>query len=153
MLSQNVTRKNDQPIVYAYRLLNKAKQNYSTIEKKVLVMVFSLHKFKHYLLGNKFVFYVDHMALVNLVNKPQVLGRITRWLLLLFLKYDFIVVYKPSKTHVVVDALLRLLNMIKPIGVFDQTIDASLFYIRPEWLNDVKEFMKIGQLEGTLSMQ
>jgi hypothetical protein len=43
--------------------------------------------------------------------------------------------------------------MIKPIGVFDQTIDASLFYIRPEWLNDVKEFMKIGQLEGTLSMQ
>ncbi len=70
MLSQNVTRKNDQPIVYAYRLLNKAKQNYSTIEKKVLVMVFSLHKFKHYLLGNKFVFYVDHMALVNLVNKP-----------------------------------------------------------------------------------
>jgi hypothetical protein len=28
-------------------------------------MVFALHKFKHYLLGNKFVFYVDHMALVN----------------------------------------------------------------------------------------
>jgi len=47
MLSQNVTRKNDQPIVYAYRLLNKAKQNYRTIEKKVLVMVFFLHKFKH----------------------------------------------------------------------------------------------------------
>jgi len=42
--------------------------------------------------------------------------------------------------------------MIKPIGVFDQTIDASLFYIRPEWLNDVKEFMKTRQLEGTLSM-
>ncbi len=33
-------------------------------------MVFDLHKIKHYLLGNKFVFYVDHMALVNLVNKP-----------------------------------------------------------------------------------
>jgi hypothetical protein len=35
-------------------------------------MVFALHKFEHYLLGNKFVFYVDHMALVYLVNKPQV---------------------------------------------------------------------------------
>jgi hypothetical protein len=33
-------------------------------------MVFSLHNFKHYLLSNKFVFYVDHMALVYLVNKP-----------------------------------------------------------------------------------
>jgi len=32
-------------------------------------MFFVLHKFRHYLLGNKFVFYVDHMTLVYLVNK------------------------------------------------------------------------------------
>jgi len=70
MLSQNIIRKSDQPIVHAFRLLNKGEQNYNTIEKKALAMVFSLHKFKHYLLGNKFVFYVDHMALVYLVNKP-----------------------------------------------------------------------------------
>ncbi len=68
MLSQNVTRKGDQPIVYAFKLLNKTKQNYNTIEKEVLAMVFSLHKFRHYFLGNKFVFYADHMALVYLVN-------------------------------------------------------------------------------------
>ncbi len=85
-------------------------------------MVFALHKFKHYLLGNKFIFYVDHMALVYLVNKPQVLGKIARWLLL-FLEYDFVVVYKPSGTHVNVDALSRLLDITKPIGVLDQTID------------------------------
>jgi hypothetical protein len=59
-------------------------------------MVFALHKFRHYLLGNKFVFYVDHMALVYLVNKPQVLGRIIRWLLL-FLKYDFTIMYKAKQ--------------------------------------------------------
>jgi hypothetical protein len=61
-------------------------------------MVFSLHKFQHYLLGNKFVFYVDHMALVYLVNKSHVSRRIAKWLLF-FLEYDFIVVYKPGKTH------------------------------------------------------
>jgi hypothetical protein len=33
-------------------------------------MAFTLHKFGHYLLGNKFVFYVDHMALVYLVKNP-----------------------------------------------------------------------------------
>jgi hypothetical protein len=33
---------------------------------KALIMVFALHKFKHYLLGNKFVFYVNHMTLVLL---------------------------------------------------------------------------------------
>jgi hypothetical protein len=54
MLSQNVIGKNDQLKVYASRLLNKGEQNYNTIEIKALAMVFSLHKFKHYLL----VFYV-----------------------------------------------------------------------------------------------
>jgi hypothetical protein len=53
-------------------------------------MVYALHKFRHFLLGNKFVFYVDHMAFAYLVNKPQVSKRITRWLLL-FLEYEFIV--------------------------------------------------------------
>jgi hypothetical protein len=70
MLSQNVTGKSDQPIMYAYRLLSSVEQNYNTTQKDVLAMVFSLHKFRHYLLGNKFVFYVDHTVLVYLVNKP-----------------------------------------------------------------------------------
>jgi hypothetical protein len=50
-------------------------------------MVYALHKLKHFLLKNKFVFYVDHLALVYLVNKPQVLRRIARWMLL-FLEYE-----------------------------------------------------------------
>ncbi len=62
----------------------------------------------------------------------------------MFLEYDFIVVYKPGRIHVVVNALLRLPNIIETIGVFNQTIDASLFYIKPEWLNDVKDFWRIG---------
>jgi hypothetical protein len=82
------------------------------------------------------------MAMVYLVNKPQVLKRITRWLLLFF-NYDFIMVYKPSKTHVVADALSRLLDSTKPIVVPNQTSYASLFYIGHDWLNDVKEFLKI----------
>jgi hypothetical protein len=56
------------------------------------------------------------MALVYLVNKPHVLERIAKWLLL-FLGYHFTVMYKPSKTHVFVDALSRLPNSTKPIGV------------------------------------
>jgi hypothetical protein len=91
MLFQNVTWKSDQSIVYAFRLLNRPKQNYNTTKREAIVIVFTLHKFKHYFLGNKFVFYVDHMPLVYLVNKPHVSRKIARWLLL-FLEYDFIVV-------------------------------------------------------------
>ncbi len=71
MMSQNLTRKSDKPMVYAFKLLNITKQNYCTIER-TLVKKFALHKFKHYLLGNKFGFYVNHMASVYLVNKPKV---------------------------------------------------------------------------------
>ncbi len=90
-------------------------------------MVFALHKLRHYLLGNKFVFYVYHMALVYLVNKPHVSRRIIRWSLL-FLEYDFTIMYKPSKTHVVADALLRLLDIIEPTGVPNQTINAFVLH-------------------------
>jgi hypothetical protein len=40
MLFQNIIGKSNQPIVYAYRLLNKVEQNYSTTKLEVLVMVF-----------------------------------------------------------------------------------------------------------------
>lgn len=58
----------------------------------MLAMVYVLHKFHCYLLGNKFVFYVDHMALTYLVNKPQLSSKIAKWLLF-FLEYDFIIIH------------------------------------------------------------
>ncbi len=93
--------------MYASRLLNSVQRNYTTIEKETLVMVYALHKFRHYLLGNWFVFYVDHIALVYLVNKPQVSSRIAKWLLLL-LEYDFKIVYKLGKSHLMANALSKL---------------------------------------------
>ncbi len=61
--------------------------------------------------------------------------------------------YKPRKTRVVADALSRLPNITKPTSVFDQTTNASLFYTKLEWLKDVKENLRIGQIENTLSVQ
>ncbi len=83
MLTHNPIGKYDQPIIYASRMFNKEKHNYTTIEREALTMVYAFYKFGHFLLGNKFVFYVDHMALVYLVNKPHVSRRIVRWLLFL----------------------------------------------------------------------
>jgi hypothetical protein len=61
-----------------------------------------------------------------LVNKPQVLGKIAKWLLL-FLEYDFKIVYKPSRSHLMADALSRLPNQAKLVGVPNQTTDVHLF--------------------------
>jgi hypothetical protein len=64
IFAQNLATEFDQLVMYAFRLLNSIKRNYSMIKREALAMVFALHKFKHYLLGNQFVVYVDHMAFV-----------------------------------------------------------------------------------------
>jgi len=73
--------------------------------------------------------------------------------LLLFLEYDLIIVYKPNKTHVITDALSKLPDITKLIGVHDQTTCVNLFYIELEWPNDVKTFLKTCQIESTLFIQ
>jgi len=70
ILAQNSTCQIDQLVMYSLRFFNYVEWNYTTIERKALVMVYALHKFKHYLLSNKLTFFVDHMTLVYLVNKP-----------------------------------------------------------------------------------
>jgi hypothetical protein len=70
MLAQNLDGGCDQPSVYASRLLSTIEQNYMITKQKVLAMVYDSHKFKHYLLGNNFVFFVHHMVLTYLVHKP-----------------------------------------------------------------------------------
>jgi len=96
-------------------------------------MVYALHKFRHYLLGNKLIFYVDHVALLYLVQKPQVLGKITHWLLF-FLEYDFLVIYKLGRSHFVVDVLFWMRDFTKESGVLDQTANTSLFLLQLVWL-------------------
>jgi hypothetical protein len=140
MLAHNPIGKYDQPIVYAFRLLIKVKQNYTTIEREALAMVYVLHKFIIFLLGNKFVFYVNHMALVYLINKPHVFRKIAKWLL--FFEYEFITIHKLGRTHVVVDDLSKLPNSSEPLGVPNQTIDASLFFVEPIWMLEVMNYLE-----------
>jgi len=63
ILSQREIGK-DCPITYTSRLLNAAEQNYSTIEKKLLAIVYSVNYFQPYLYGHKFSLVTDHRFLV-----------------------------------------------------------------------------------------
>jgi hypothetical protein len=59
-------------------------------------------------------------------------------MVVIVLRIYFTILYKPNIIHVVTNALSRLLDITKPICVPNQTTYASLFYTKPEWLNDVK---------------
>jgi hypothetical protein len=86
------------PIVFASKQFTNVERNCTTIERKCLTMAFSVKKFRLYLLMNPIVFFVDCMALRYIVNKPNLSGQLTCWLLLLT-EFDYIVKYKLGSMH------------------------------------------------------
>jgi hypothetical protein len=59
----------DHPLSFSDRKLSTAEVNYTTTEREVLAMVYSLQKFCHNLLGGHLKMFTDHSALKYLVNK------------------------------------------------------------------------------------
>jgi hypothetical protein len=70
-------------------------------------MIYVVKKIRQYFLANHFIFFVDHQALVYMVNRSLISSRIAWWLILL-LGFNFEVIYKPRKEHVVSNYLSRL---------------------------------------------
>jgi hypothetical protein len=69
----------DHPIAFTRKKLSDSEQNYNTIEREGLAMVYELKKFRHYFLGNHFKMFTDYPSLIYLVNKRVFGGRICRW--------------------------------------------------------------------------
>ena len=70
-------------IYYASKTFNEALENYSTIEKKMLTMVFSCEKFRPYILGSHVIIHIDHATIKYLMAKKDAKPRLVRWALLL----------------------------------------------------------------------
>ena len=106
-------------------------------------------KFRHYLLANKFVFFVDHQALLYLVNKPCATGRIVWWFVIL-LEFDFTVAVKKGSTHQRVDHLSRIMTGESPTGIDDDLPDATFFAIEttPQWAQTIVTFLSMGSISS-----
>ena len=57
--------------------------NYATIEKELLAVVFTIDKFRSYLVGAKVIVFTNHAALKYLLTKKDAKPRLLRWILLL----------------------------------------------------------------------
>lgn len=101
-------------------------------------MVYAVQKFRHYLLATPFTFYVDHQALMYLINKSIIQGRVSRWLLLLQ-EFTFTIIVWPRKSHVIVDQLSRIRSGELAEGINEDFPDAHLFEIAvlPSWYEKI----------------
>ncbi|RVW13727.1 Retrovirus-related Pol polyprotein from transposon 17.6 [Vitis vinifera] len=94
-------------IYYASKTLNEAQRNYKTIEKELLVVVFTLDKFHAYLVRSSIIVFTDHSALKYLLTNQDAKARWIRWILLLQ-KFDLQIRDKKGVENVVADHLSKV---------------------------------------------
>ena len=109
-------------------------------------MVYSMHNYRHYLLGPHFKLYTNYSSLKYLINKLDLGGIIYRWLLL-FQAYDFEVIVNPEKAKVGPDHLMRIESSEQGRSLDDNLPDAYLFRVTmiEEKLEDIAYFLRTGK--------
>jgi len=86
----------DKTIAFASRTLNSPEQNYSTIEKELIAIVWACRHFRPYLLGRKFTIVTDHKPLTWMFSVKDPSSRLLRWRFLLK-EFDYTIEYKAGK--------------------------------------------------------
>ena len=114
-------------------------------------MVYSVTKYRYYLLGRKFSFHADYSALLYLVLKASLTSKIARWTLLLQ-EFQFDIFHRLGVQHAVANYLSRLESGEAGDSVQDEFLNAELFQITTEpevdstvaeedkWLTDMHQF-------------
>jgi hypothetical protein len=93
--------------------------NYSTTEKELLAIVWSIQHFRPYLYGRDFEIITDHKPVVWLFNVKDPGSRLMRWRLKLE-EYQYKIIHKPGKLNCNADALSRMYPIISSgSNVFD----------------------------------
>ncbi|GKB90711.1 putative reverse transcriptase domain-containing protein [Tanacetum coccineum] len=93
-------------IAYASRQLKNHEKNYTMHDLELVVVVFALKTYRHYLYGKKSVIYTDHKSLQHIFDQKDLNIRQRRWIEL-FSDYECEIRYHPDKANVVADALNR----------------------------------------------
>lgn len=95
-------------ICYASNQLTKSQRKYCITRKELLAVHTYMSKFKHYLLGRRFVVRTDHRALLWILNwKKPITSQFCLWKADLEI-YDFDILHRPGQKHSNADALSRI---------------------------------------------
>lgn len=105
-------------ICYLSRSLTKAEAKFSTTERELLAVLFAVEKLRPYVEGYKFYVVTDHASLKWLANLREPRGRLARWAIRLQ-QFDFEVIHRKGKDHVVPDLLSRSVPEISSLTVGD----------------------------------
>ena len=135
-------------IYYAGKTFNKTQENYSTIEKGMLAMVFAYEKFRPYILGSHVIIHIDHAAIRYLMEKKEAKPRLIRWALLLQ-EFDLKIKDKKGSDNVIAYHLSRLemtTGNEKGTEIAENFPDEQvfLFSVQTPWYADIVNYLACG---------
>ncbi|CAM6082494.1 unnamed protein product [Calypogeia fissa] len=148
VLSQLDTDGRDHPIYFTSRQLSALEKNYSGTDREALGVIYSCKKFRHYLLGYKVIFHTNHKSLKYMVNKPDLTGRIARWVLLLQ-EFNYKVAVRSGRSHSNADFFSRIGGDTDTSDVDDTFPDEDVFNIRvglQTWYPEIIKFLNSARL-------
>lgn len=99
-------------ISFISRSLNHAERNYSTTQRECLAVIWAIERFRGYLEGYKLTVVTEHHSLIWLQQPKNPTGKLCRWALRLQ-AFDFDIIHRKGKSHVVPDALSRLVRDLR----------------------------------------
>lgn len=131
-------------IAYMSQKFIASQRKYHVTEKECLAVILGIEKFRPYIEGSHFQVITDHHSLLWLQNLKDPSGRLARWSLRLQ-SYDFEIIHRKGRDHIVPDALSRAIASID-IQKFKSTKDAW-------YLNIKKNFIDNSQLHDDLKIE
>lgn len=124
------------PIAFFSRKLSTRMQHKSAYVREMFAITEAIAKFRHYLVGHKFVIRTDHQSIRHMTDQIIQTPEQQEWLPKL-LGYDFTIEYKPGRTNLVADALSRSCYMAVSTPVTDWLSDLIALQQDDERLRDI----------------
>lgn len=119
-IQATMDKDNTRFIAFASRSLQPSERRYSATKKEALAIVFTLIRFRFYLLGREFTHYTDHNALTWLFELHDDNRTINTWVDTIMEYPGMKVVYLPGILNVIPDHLSRLYMGVKYLEKADQ---------------------------------
>lgn len=101
-----VLMQKDRPIAFYSRVLGVCARGKSIYEKELMAICLAVQKWKHYLLGRRFVIRTDQQSLRFITQQREIGADYQKWVRKL-IGFDFEIQYKPGVSNRVADALSR----------------------------------------------
>ncbi|KAL0551677.1 hypothetical protein IC582_010766 [Cucumis melo] len=121
-----VLSENKRPIAYFSQKLSETAREKTVYERELTAIVLAMEKWRHYLLGHRFVVYTDQNALRHILEQREIIPGVQKWLMKL-VGFDFEIRYQARPENKAADVLSRIpieaeLNVIIVPSLLDITV-------------------------------